>query len=108
MLFVPMIAAAEEDNSGALRLNDFIKPNAAKEELNNSAFSKPTEKASNWGTIALIVIVVLYFAGCVYKYYTGDDEERSNAFKGLFVGVIVLVLFMACTSTALDALTWQY
>jgi len=107
MMFAPMVgAAADGDNS--FKINDFIKPEGAKEELEKSAFKNPVDKGSNWGTLALVATIFLYFAGCLYKYYTGDDEERSSAFKGMFVGVIMVVLFMACTSTALDSLTWDY
>jgi hypothetical protein len=106
MMFAPMIGAAADN--GTFKLSDFIKPEGAKQELENSAFKNPVEKGSNWGTLALVATIFLYFAGCLYKYYTGDEDERAAAFKGFFMGVIMVVLFMACTSTTLDALTWDY
>lgn len=108
MMFAPMIGAAAEEDSGVFSINDFIKPSSAKAELNDSAFSGVQEKGSNWGTIALVAVIVIYFGGCLYRYYTGDDDARATAFKGMFLGVVVVVLFMACTSTALDALSWDY
>jgi len=106
MMFAPMICAAADNDS--FKTTDFIKMGGAKQELENSAFKDPVEKGSNWGTLALVAVIMIYYAGCLYKYFTGDDDERAKAFKGFFVGVIAIVLFMACTSTGLDALTWDY
>jgi cytochrome b561 len=106
MMFAPIVGAAAENDT--FKTTDFIKISGAKQELENSAFKDPVEKGSNWGTLALVAVIIIYYAGCLYKYFTGDDDERAKAFKGFFVGVIAIVLFMACTSTGLDALTWNY
>ncbi len=126
MLLVPNVLAAEEEeeeeeddsfgsadsgnisNGENFQISDFWKPKNAKQELQESAFKKPVEKGSNWGTLALIGISLYYFARCFAKIMWGDDEERAKGFTGLFVGVIAIVAFFGVTSTALDTMTWNY
>lgn len=106
MMFVPMIGAAADNDT--ITLGYFIKPENAKQELEDSAFKTPVDKGSNWLTIAIIGVIVLYNARMLYKFKTGDDDERASAFKGMFFGLVMVVAFLACTSTSLDALTWDY
>jgi hypothetical protein len=117
LMLAPMVLAAEEEddsdgsgsnNSEKLGLSDFWKPAEAKKTLDDSAFKTPVDKGTNWGTLGLIIIIVFYFGKCLWNIMAGDDEARSKGFIGLFIGVGAIVLFLAVTSTALDALNWQY
>lgn len=123
MLLVPNVLAAEEDNeddsgksndlgkgngSENFQIGDFWKPQEAKQELQNSAFKKPVDKGTNWGTLILIGVTVYYFARCFISIMWGDDEARAKGFMGLFIGAIAIVAFFGITSEALDSMTWNY
>jgi hypothetical protein len=110
----------EEDDAGAadmseasnssdhIQFKDFLDQKAAKEEMDKGTMSTPMTKASGWGTFAIYLILAIYFGKCFLMAFSGDPDKMSTGRLGFVLGIVLIIAFMVCSTTAFDALSWDY
>lgn len=110
MLAFPAFAADNDDTkeSDGIGFNDFFNKDGAEEVMDESAVSTPLDKMSGWGTFVIYGVLACYFGYCLILYFSGSPEKRSLGATGFVFGVLGIILFMVCSTTAFDALTWDY
>jgi hypothetical protein len=117
LLLLPVVMAAEEEeeddggssaSSQKIGLSDVLKPKDSMKELDDSALNSAADKGTNWVGVVIIGATLAYFVKMLFMAYSGDPKKRSDGIFGLIFGLVIVVLFLAVTSTALDAFSWDY